>query len=158
MCHMDEKKSLLEFKKVVSWNNFPVSPRVNVFDSCALWIYVRLMIWNWGPDSASLMGMQFLGKIYWGQRQPWGQTGASFVTLISVCVCLWVCAWYWEERQCHFGVNFLLRTPESWGNTHTYYCTYIVTICHFTYRSFNFDLLSCTIMGFSLNLVINSAL
>lgn len=120
-------------------------------------------MWGWwseigGPDSASLMGMQFLGKIYWGQRQPWGQTGASFVTLISVCVCLWVCAWYWEERQCHFGVNFLLRTPESWGNTHTYYCTYMVTICHFTYRSFNFDLLSCTIMGFSLNLVINSTL
>lgn len=165
MCHMDEKKNLLELKILYLGITF-----LFLWELVSLTLVPSRFTWGWwpetgGPDSASLVGMQFLGKIYWGQWQPWGQAGASLDTLTSLCVCLWACPWYWGEMQCHFGVNFLLRTPEGWGNRLTHSMAlifivlpYIVTIFHFTYRSFNFDLLSCLIMGFSLNLVINSAL
>lgn len=116
MCRMDEKKSLLELKILYLGITF-----LFLQELVSLTLVASRFMWGWwpetgGPDSASLVGMQVLGKICWGQRQPWGQAGASLVTLTSLCVCLWACAWYWGERQCHFGVNFLLRTPESWGN------------------------------------------
>lgn len=121
ICHMDEKKNLLELNIFYLGITF-----LFLWGLMSLTLVPSRFMWGWwpdigGPGSASLMGMQFLGRIYWGQRQPWGQTGASLVTLTSLCVCLWACACYWGERQCHFGVNFLLRTPESWGNrlTHT---------------------------------------
>lgn len=107
-CHMDEKKSLLELKILYLGMTFLFLQEL---------VFLTLVPSRFGgPDSVSLVRMHFLGKIYWGQRQPWGQTGASLVTLTSLCVCLWACACSWGERQCHFGVNFLLRTPEGWGN------------------------------------------
>lgn len=109
------KEKAAGIKNFVSWNNFPLSSRVS-----ALILMPSRFMWGWWPgiggsDSASPVGVKFLGKVYWGQRQSWWQTRASLATLPPLCVCLWACACCWGERQCHFGVKLLLP-PESWGN------------------------------------------
>lgn len=42
-----EEEKTTGIKYFISWNSFPLFPRVSFFDFCALWIYVGLMTWNW---------------------------------------------------------------------------------------------------------------
>lgn len=54
-------------------------------------------------------------------------------------------------------LTFLLRYPKA-KDIDSNVVLPLYCDCHLTYSSFSFDLLSCIIMGFSLNFIINSAL